>query len=254
MRGETAISKRRVKGVTKYSFILAILLYISLFSMAPCKAGVIWSDNFDDGNYDGWFVWNVTLSAEDHTLKLISILDNNYGINHLSTVTNGTWSFDILVGEGIAVWLTYDAVEYGLVLSSFFYSASSSSDSAGTYLRLNSVSSGGANVIGEYIFNSGISSWQHIDVTRNVDGRTCVYLNGTLCIDVVDHVARQSWFFMLSEVRGSAAIDNIVVSNTVDIEPPPPIPFYMQTWFLATVCAIAVAAAVAIIFLGRRKH
>jgi hypothetical protein len=223
----------------------------------PCKADIVWSDDFDDGNYDGWFVANGTFSAIDHTLKPV-FGDNNYSnvmwshwITHLSTVTNGTWSFDILAGTGIVIWLTYDSVEYGLVLSNFFYSASSSSDSAGTYLRLISVSSQEGNFLGEYIFNSGVSSWQHIDVTRNVEGRTCVYLNRTLCIDVVDHVVRKSWFFMLDAYRDDA-IDNIVVSNTTVTELPRPAPLYMQTWFIATVCIVA-AAVVIVIFLMRRK-
>ncbi len=105
-------------------------------------------------------------------------------------------------------------------------------------------------MIGEYILYSG-TSWQHIDVTRNVEGRTCVYLNRTLYIDMVDHVIRKSWSFWYGPLSG-AAIDNIVVSNTVDIEPPPQ-PFYMQTWFLATVGAVAVAAIILVIFLRHKK-
>jgi hypothetical protein len=211
----------------------------------PCKADVVWSDDFDDGNYDGWGAWNATYSAADHTLKLVSVLDNNFAIGHLSKVTNGTWSFDELVGEAINVWLMYDGVEYGLVVVSFI-------DNAGTHLILDSISSKGANVTGEYILARAlISSWQHIDVTRNVEGRTCVYLNGTLVIDVVDHVVRKSWFFLLDLYRESA-IDNIVVSNTVDIEPPSP-PLYMQTWFIATVFTVVAVAVVIVVLLMRRK-
>lgn len=235
----------------KYSvLILFILLCFSLFMAFPCKADIAWSDNFDDGNYDGWFVANGTFSAEDHTLKPV-IGDNNYSnvmwshwITHLSTVTNGTWSFDVLVGEGIVIWLMYDSVEYGLVVSSFFAID-------GTHLRLISVSYNESSFLGEYIFNSDISIWQRIDVTRNVEGRTCVYLNGTLCIDVVDHVVRKSWFFMLDAYKEDA-IDNIVVSNTVDIEPPSP-PFYMQTWFIATVFTVVATVVVIVVLLMRKK-
>jgi len=228
----------------KYSVpFLVILLCTTLFMVFPCKADVVWSDNFDDGNYDGWYVLNGTFSAIDHTLKPV-LGDNKYLIAHLSTVTNGTWSFDELVGEGIAVWLTYDNVEYGLVVVTFIATD-------GTHLRLDSVSSQGADMSRGYIFNSGIASWQHIDVTRNLDGRICIYLNGTLVIDVVDHVVRKSWFFMLDAYRDDA-IDNIVVSNTVDIEPPSP-PFYMQTWFIATVFTVVAVAVVIVVLLMRRK-
>jgi hypothetical protein len=239
------------RDMRKYSVpFLVILLCTILFMAFPCKADIVWSDDFDDGNYDGWYVGNGTFFVVDHTLKPVLFEDNPYRlpwshwINHLSTVTNGTWSFDVLVGEGIVVWLMYDSVEYGLVVASFI-------DTFGTHLRLDSVSSAGANVSGEYIFNGGISSWQHIDVTRNLDGRTCVYLNGTLCIDVVDHVVRKSWFFMLDAYRDDA-IDNIVVSNTVDIEPPSP-PLYMQSWFIATVFTVVATVVVIVVLLMRKK-
>jgi hypothetical protein len=242
--GKTVISKGREKSIAKHSLILVILLYIPLFSMAPSKVDVIWSDDFDDGEYDGWFVANGTFSAEDYTLKPV-LGDNTYMINHLSTATSGTWSFDVLVGEGAVIWLMYDGVGYGLIVAAWF-------GMDGAHLRLYNVSYEKGNVIGERIFQSGIPSWQHIDVTRNLDGRTCVYLNGTLFIDVVDYVARKSWFFMYNPY-GESAIDNIVVSNTVDIEPPPP-PLYKQTWFLATAGVVAVAVITILVFLGRRKH
>jgi len=235
----------------KYSvLILFILLCFSLSMAFPCKADIVWSDNFDDGNYDGWYVVNGTFSAIDHTLKPV-LGDNQYlWIAHFSTVSNGTWSFDVLVGEGTAIWLMYDQGVQGLDVSIY-------SRSDGTHLRLNNENYnvtgeyGGANVTGEYIFNGGISSWQHIDVTRNLDGRTCVYLNGTLCIDVVDHVVRKSrsfWYYPYRE----AAIDNIVVSNTVDIQPPSP-PFYMQTWFIATVFTVVAMVVVIVVLLMRKK-
>lgn len=223
--------------------ILVVMLHISLFVTFPCKADVVWSDDFNDGNYDGWFVDNGTFSAEDHTLKPISG-DNTYTIRHLSRVTNGTWSFDVLLGEGTVIWLMHDAAGYGLIVSAWF-------GMDGTHLRLYNVSYDRGNSIGERVFHSGISAWQHVDVTRNMDGRTCVYLNGTLLIDRVDHVVRKSWFFIYTPY-GEAAIDNIVVSNTVDIEPPPP-PLYKQTWFLATLGAV-VAAAIIVALLIRRKR
>ena len=231
------------RGIKKYSVpFLIFLLCFSLFMAPPCKADIVWSDNFDDGNYDGWFVVNGTFSAEDHTLKPV-LGNNDYEIGHVSTVTNGTWSFDELVGGGIVIWLMHDNAEQGLVVASYF-------DTDAIHLRLYSISSEGSNVIGEYIFNSGTSVWQHIDVTRNLDGRTCVYLNGTLLVDVVDHAVIKSWFFEYLPY-GVAAIDNIVISNTVDIQPPPP--FYMQIWFLATVGAFAAAFIVAILMHKKQQ-
>lgn len=230
-----------MNGLKKFSIlILIILLCVSLFVAFPCKAEIVWSDNFDDGNYDGWIVWNGTFSAEDHTLKPMTGY-NKYWIGHLSTVTNGTWSFDVLVGGGIVIWLMSDSEEQGLLIASYL-------DTDGIHLRLYSVSSEGSNVLGEYVYNSDASAWQHIDVTRNSDGRTCLYLNSTLLVDVVDHAVIKSRFFKYLPY-GVAAIDNIVVSNTIDIQQPPP--FYMQVWFLATVGAFA--AGIILVLLRHRK-
>jgi hypothetical protein len=92
----------------KYSVpFLMVLLCFSLFMAFPSKADVVWSDNFDDGNYDGWYIWNGTFSAMDHTLEPVPG-DNMYFISHFSTVSNGTWSFDVLVGEGTTIYVMYD--------------------------------------------------------------------------------------------------------------------------------------------------
>ncbi len=114
--------------------ILVIILHVSLFMAFPCKAEVVWSDNFDDGNYGGWYVANGTFSAVDHTLKPV-LGDNYYEIGHTSTINNGTWSFDVLVGAGIGILLMYDpGVQY---LDFAIYTASD-----GTHLELYSYPEG----------------------------------------------------------------------------------------------------------------
>jgi hypothetical protein len=235
-----------------------ILLCVSLFMTFPCKAATVWSDNFDSGNYNGWTVTNGTFSAEDHTLRSIG---GGGVIIHPSSVTTGTWSFDILgVNDtGVGLMSSYP-VPFSLARSGYGWIGIAKE---GLVLGLD-VAQGGAGVrVGQYDYPSskGASGWQHIDVTRSSDGRTCVYLNGTLVIDRVINWNTTSEYFwvMFGEEAfpqigtSEGAIDNIVVSNTVDIQPPPPIPFYMQTWFLATVGAVIVVVAVAAVFLLRRK-
>jgi hypothetical protein len=233
--------------VAKYSVpFLVILLCISLSTTFPCRAATVWSDNFDDGNYNGWFDGETAFSAEDGTLKIApgAFLFELY---HLSYVTTGTWSFDVIVGKGMDIRLLYNAEgeRQSLTLSLYgthilLYSYRSFSDSESVRL-------------GEFILPQGMSGWQHIDVTRDSDGRNCVYINGTLIMDVVDNAAITSEFFYFLSY-GESAIDNVVVSNTVDIEPPPQIPFYMQMWFIETVSVVAVAAAIiTVLFLRRRK-
>ncbi|MFQ5833821.1 MAG: hypothetical protein ACE5H4_14025 [Candidatus Thorarchaeota archaeon] len=85
-------------------FLVAALLLVFLVSVRvnSCDAVVLWSDDFSDGNYDGWTVVDGEWSAANHTLEVVGdspvdcegcvILGTIY---HESSVTSETWSFDI---------------------------------------------------------------------------------------------------------------------------------------------------------------
>jgi hypothetical protein len=222
-----------------------------MFMAFPCKADIVWSDNFDDVNYSGWMVTSGAFSAEDQTLKSIgggNIIGN---IVHPSFVATGTWSFDVLVGTETDIYFMYTPLmnqqnQYEGIQILLY----------GTHIQLYSYSSfynAGSLRLGEYIFASSIPGWQHLDVTRNSDGRICIYHNETLILDLVDHAPLTSSEFFTYNPSGQASLDNIVVSNTIDIEPPPPVPFYMQTWFIATVFTVVAVAVVIVVLLMRRK-
>jgi hypothetical protein len=231
----------------------------------PCKAATVWSDDFNDGNYNGWYVTNGTFSAEDHTLRSIGA---GGCIIHPSSVTTGTWSFDILgVNDTTIGFIGNYPVPISGIKNLCIYK--SSGFALDLIVAPQGYSSGYIDT--EYDFPSSTKStgWQHIDATRSSDGRICVYINGTLVIDKVNTqfttTSDLDYFCVWLGVDPTAgfpsplpffgsegAIDNIVVSNTVDIQPPAA-PFYMQTWFLTTVGAVIVVVVVAAVFLIRRK-
>ena len=156
--------------------------------MAPCKAGVIWSDDFDDGDYNGWIGGNSAFSAEDGILKTVPG-DSLYALYYPSYVTTGTWSFDVLVGAETDIRLLYNPEGEEQSLTLYLY---------GTHIILYSFESiyGQKSVkLGEFMLARSMTGWQHINVTRDLDGRNCVYINGTLILDVMDHAAIASEFF-----------------------------------------------------------
>jgi len=57
------------------------------------SADEVWSDDFQDGDYDNWTIQKGTWTAEDNYLKTT----DKGGIYHPSTTTVGTWSFDAYV-------------------------------------------------------------------------------------------------------------------------------------------------------------
>ncbi|MFW9839077.1 MAG: hypothetical protein ACFFE7_16295, partial [Candidatus Thorarchaeota archaeon] len=89
--------------------ITMVVLCISVCT-TNANAAVIWQDNFDDGNLDGWTIFGYpsmtdptktegNFSASDFMLKVLDD-DINCARND-STVTEGTWSFDMFVPNGL---------------------------------------------------------------------------------------------------------------------------------------------------------
>jgi hypothetical protein len=252
-----------VKSMSKYSVLfLVVLLCASFFTAfgAQCKAATVWSDNFDSGNYNGWTVTNGTFSAADHTLRSVG---GGGVIIHPSSVTTGTWSFDIMgVNDtGVGLMGSYPVpFDFARQPASYAWIGIAKE---GQILGLDVAASGQGTRVGQYSYPwTKTSGWQHIDVTRSSEGRTCVYLNGTLVIDwapLTNPVTTSEYFWVMFGEEAfphigtsEGAIDNIVVSSTVDIQPPPP--YYMQTWFWAVVGTVIVAVAVvAVLFLRRKK-
>ena len=250
------MGEERVRGC--FVLILGTLLCISLCMAFPCKAAPVWSDNFNDGNYDGWTVLNGTFSAGDHTLRNIG--GEGGLIVHPSSVATGTWSFDVLgVNDtDVGFMSTYPVPLSGMVCLDW-----GQYHSPRTEMELN-LGSGGWTMLGMWTFGS-ITGWQHVDITRGSDGRICVYQNGTLVVDTFCTSITESQYFWvcfsltsdfkIQNVEG--AIDNIVVSNTVDIQPPP-LAFYREPWFMPIVGVVVVAAVAGFFIVAylmrRRSH
>jgi len=199
----------------------------------------VWSDNFDDGNYDGWTVQNGTFTVEDGVLKtgpgnLNIISCQSYG------PSSGTWSFDLLAtGWTVVYFVGNSQQDLVIVFTGQYYYVE----------RINVVD----NSYSSAKFPGKASAWQHLNITRNLDGRICVYSNGTLVADYVDSTyVPPPDFFEFYSTGGEAAIDNIVVSDTVDIQPPS-VPFYMQPWFIPSIAAVAVVIVVTVVLLMRKK-
>jgi hypothetical protein len=59
------------------------------------------------------------------------------------------------------------------------------------------------------------TGWHHVDVTRDARGYFCVYLNNTLILEAVDTTVTTTSLFAFAY---AGAFDNVVVSNTIDID------------------------------------
>jgi hypothetical protein len=271
-----------------------VLLCSLMFGPLPCSAMEIWSDDFNDGDHSGWTVIAGNFSVSNNTLQAEG--DDFSCIIHPSPVTTGTWSFDVYLGSLLGsqpsnpgFWFMMDmevpvvksrAEEFGpyIDLSLYIYARERGlwfavfEGCTGYGLRF---APGMASQI-RLLFSNGEHTdrcaespsseeymkvedgWHHIDVTRNSDGRICIYLDEMLYVDAVQTGGgTTSNYFVLYILTPGVArtlIDNIVVTDTIDIEPPSPeTPFYMQTWFLATVGVAVTAVVIGAVWMLRRK-
>ena len=65
----------------------------------------------------------------------------------------------------------------------------------------------------------GLQGGHHIDITRTIDGLIRVYLDGSLCLELMDDSKIVSSFFYL-QFDGRHAVDNITLSDEILITPP----------------------------------
>jgi Carboxypeptidase regulatory-like domain len=217
---------------------LLLLLFASMSFKAPCEAAVVWSDNFDDGNLDGWttsgaypFEMKGTIaralvpgnfSAADKTLRATGAPRSQaYSFITHPTVTVGTWSWDLYCNVegapnnliGLADWidrpnitLPFDWNGHGVDIGQYGGIIFKRIDN-GSYLD-----------IGRGSWKPKPGSWTHIDMTHDSEGRWLLYINGTLCMDKVDKQFSEFGYFGLW-LQPGPAIDNVVVSDTIYVPP-----------------------------------
>jgi len=225
-------------------------------------ATVIWSDDFNNGNYDGWLICNNTVvnppsawSAANHYLQIDQ--GDSGTISHPSTLAYGTWSFDfkangtqVTTGQGLSIgfisndindatdvvnpedWscyglkiraaITTEGKEFYLSLTKWYRGVFTTLDSSDSYLP----------VVG----------WHHIDVSRTTGGLFQVYVNDSLILQGTDTEMTTSELFVVSLADWNM-VDNVVVDDA------PP-----TDWLpIAIIGASAVViVAVLVIILKRR--
>jgi hypothetical protein len=223
-------SRERSKALGQASAIL-ILIFLSASMVATCRASTIWSDNFDDGNLDGWTVSGTSMfsgartelakgnfSVADKTLRATGVgKPMHYSIlTHPNTVKVGTWSWDLYFNkEGTVSGYTgmamltdkpvmtppFDFNGYGFDLTD---------TGTGCFYRYQK---GITNIIGRMnTLTIQPTGWTRIDLARNENGQFSLYLDGTLCVEVTDSKYSNLDYFALWLAVGPV-IDNVVISD-----------------------------------------
>jgi hypothetical protein len=194
-----------------------------------------WSDNFEDGDYEGWDIYLGNFTSKpfifaEGDFNTFSIMDKylqstaeDVGFAfHSSRVTSGTWSLDVFAAptnlEHFYVsFITSDWTflpEDDVPFRNEGYDIGIWTNSDTFVLYKKTVTDETPLVLGTYSARSSISNnWQHIDVTREIDGCIQVFINGSLAIEALDtEIGSSNYFMFISEA--DPIIDNIYVNHS----------------------------------------
>jgi hypothetical protein len=207
------------------------------YSPLASRSAEVWSDDFDDGNYDGWticenpdlFIADSNWSAADYCLEIVQ---EDWGIiSYPSSVAYGTWSFDFKANESqvtsgaqaeiVFISSNLDGNEpedwYGYWVHFAFVSAEEDYEFA-LSLRKGDWS-GDTTTVCWNSTSVPVAGWHHIDVTRNTTGSFSVFHNGSLSMQGEDTEYDSSELFALQFEQGQM-IDNIVIDDEITVTPP----------------------------------
>ncbi len=208
---------------------------VFVFSLIPHSAAdVVWDDDFNDGDHDGWTeiigTWDV--DPDGLWLENLYVDDIHQRIAHPSSQVVGTWKFDHYhadhhVNEHTTVWFITNGTDtpdenygYGLRMRE-----------SNIYL----IKLVGAWEVSYPLSGGGYTSdepyeltWTHYEITRNSTGGFNVYINSTSTsaepdITAVDETYSYSERFLI-DYNGiySTRIDNITIDNELPPEPTSP--------------------------------
>ena len=247
---------------------LAILFLLCWMGFCPLagRSTVAWSDDFNDGNYDGWTICDnrtfIGGRGSDWSASnlYLQIDQEDFGIiSHPSNVAYGTWSFDFKadetqVGSGAMAGFSfisgnlYDWSTLETDWTIYYLSCDAVPTAQGFEMRLRLAKRiSGAQTDIEYSDTLvPLEGWHHIDVTRTEAGLFSVYHNGSLVVQAADTDLDSSEMFWLFFRYGSMT-DNIVVDDEITINPP-------IDWLSIAIIggSAVVIIAVVVIFLRRR--
>lgn len=205
---------------------MSVLLLVILTASPPLiEAATVWSDNFNDGNFDGWTVSRGIFAVSSIAGASYSLLGNqgDYSvIHHDSSIVVGTWSFRLYYIEDRTTEIYFMATEEPTsdVIDGYKLDVWSTSEGYAIF-KIRKCVDGWDETIDQYISSDDSNTWVDVYITRTADGQICLYTgsSATFRFQVQDSTFNSSVYFGFC-AGFTVSIDSVVVSDTVDFEPP----------------------------------
>lgn len=227
----------RLRVIAKISAFLILLLSIN---GNLCQASIVWSDNFDDGDLEGWKVSGASYAGR--TVQTLVVAPGNCStaektlretskpkmsgytyVAHPNGVNKGTWSFDAYFKEGgtfNGIPVIFNLVDKDEVTKADWmawhgYELRGSETGSLGMTRMDRAN-GNPTLYGNYThsFNPTTNSWLHFDITYNGKGRFMVYVDNVLCLDLTDTTVT-NFEYIGFWLQSGSELDNIVVNDEV---------------------------------------
>ncbi len=218
------------KRILKIAAVLIGLSFI-LTGFSQASAAIVWSDNFDDGNYDGWTVEDGAYSVTDGALTSEATTDPYDIIWYPSTTVVGTWNFSFMydfdasqavylimfMSVNQTISINYQA-GYGIEISDDV-----AVDPSIRLIKQDGHWLGISTLVMPLVFEDLQDTWTDFAVSRNSTGGLNVWINGTHTWEVVDSDHDTSEMFVYYTYTATTGVqgghlDNIVVDD-VPISP-----------------------------------
>ena len=208
--------------LTILSIVLFAILLIGCASTPTPDPSIVWSDDFEDGDTEGWLeCLSYSSSPGDYSVidGALTFSNDDVCLRYPSTVTNGTWSADILIPDkaGTTNDITFVASQ-GNTETQWSTMWMAIENMPNTVIALYDSSEGvhDMKIIRE---DERVTDWHHVDITRDESGNMKVYFDGQMYLEQVIDFPDDSDYFAVLFSEGSG-IDNIVVRNQViEIQP-----------------------------------
>ena len=213
--------------------VLLLLCCLNTVSTTGCQdiketatqkalASVVWSDDFSDGNYDGWTVNRGGYSAVDGAMRGTTSTFN--WAHHSSTTATGTWTFDFYFRgtNGMVVWFICNNLvvgDYNRPKDGYGVEITLPYDEDYPLLRLWKNVADSESVLDLYDFAMDATGWWHFEITRDATNEIKIYLNDTLRLSTTDSAHSSSSYFYLHGFN-TQAIDNIIVDDASPLTEP----------------------------------
>jgi hypothetical protein len=220
-------SQRNLKFVSSAVVFIILVPIVILSGPIKVDSATVWSDNFNDEIFDGWTVTKgifATGNLVGHGSA--SLLGNHPSysvIHHDSDIAVGTWSFDLYYIAGRTTEIYFMTNEEPMNNTADGYKLVVWDTTEGNpIIKIRKCVNGWDETLDQLITSSNTDAWIRIIITRNADGEICLYTgdSATFRFRVQDSTFSSSQYFGFC-AGFTVSIDDVVVSDSVDYDPPP---------------------------------